>query len=85
MMLFNELDQENPIIIYNQYAKYPDTNYFDKNFLNKKAYIYQGKKKKIRIKQSYPLENEIKHFFKSKKPKTNIDFGLKILNFLKRI
>lgn len=85
MMLFNELDQENSIIIYNQYAKYPDTNFFDKKFLNKKAYIYQGKQKKIKIKHTFPLENEIKHFFNAKKPKTNIDFGLKILSFLKRI
>ena len=85
MMLYDELNHENPLLIYNQYAKYPDTKYFDKNFLNKKAYIYQGKKKIIKIKQSYPLENELRHFFNSKNPKTNIDFGLKILNFLKRI
>ena len=43
MLSFNELNQENPIVVYNQYAKYPDTKFFDKKFL-KKTYIYQGKK-----------------------------------------
>lgn len=32
MLLFNELDQNSPITIYNQYANYPDTSYFDKKF-----------------------------------------------------
>lgn len=85
MLSFNELNQENPIVVYNQYAKYPDIKFFDKKFLKKKAYIYQGKKKSISIKKTSPLNNEIIHFFKSKNPKTNIDFGIKILNFLKSV
>lgn len=85
MLLFDELDQENPLTIYNQYAKYPDIKFFDKKFLEKKAYIYQGKKSSIKIKKTLPLNNELKHFFNYKKVKTNIDFGIKILEFLKRV
>ena len=85
MLLFNELDQENPLTIYNQYAKYPDIKFFDKKFLKKKAYIFQGKKSLIKIKKTLPLNNELKHFFNNKKVKTNIDFGIKILEFLKRV
>ena len=85
MLLFNELDSEKPLIIFNQYAKYPDLTYFDKEFLKSKAYIYFGKNYKVNTKTSYPLNNEIKHFFKSKNPITNIDFGIKILKFLKTV
>jgi len=85
MLLYNELDQENPLTIYNQYAKYPDTSFFDKKFLKQKAYIYQGKNYSLKIKKTSPLENELKHFFNTNKPKTGIDFGLKILNFLKSV
>ena len=84
MLLYNELDQENPITIYNQYAKYPDIKFFDKKFLEKKAYIYQGKNYSIKIKKSFPLDNEIKHFFNNDKPKTDINFGIKIIKFLKK-
>ena len=85
MLLYNELDQENPLTIYNQYAKYPSTSFFDKNFLKQKAYIYQGKNYSLKIKKTSPLENELKHFFNTTKPKTGIDFGLKILSFLKSV
>ena len=45
MLLFNELDQENPLTIYNQYAKYPDIKFFDKKFLEKKSLYFSRKKK----------------------------------------
>ena len=85
MLLFNELDIEKPLTIFNQYAKYPDLSYFDKKFLKSKAYIYYGKSYKLNTKKTYPLNNEIKHFFKSDKPLTDINFGIKILKFLKAV
>ncbi len=85
MLLFNEVDQENPIMIYHQYAKYPNLDFFDKKFLNKKAYIYQGRKYSIKVKKNLPLDNEIKHFFQTRKPSTGVDFGIKILEFLKKV
>ena len=66
MLLFNELDQLRPITVYNQYAKYPDLSFFDNKFLKSKAYIYFGKNYSIKTKKTYPLNNEIKHFFEPK-------------------
>ena len=39
MLSFDELDLEAPIKIYNQYAKYPKLDFFDKKFLKSKALI----------------------------------------------
>ena len=55
MLLYNELDLINPIKIYNQYAKYPNMNYFDKKFMNSKALIYKGKSRSLKINQTIPL------------------------------
>ena len=89
MLFFDELNLNEPLKIFNKYAKYPDMTKFDKKFINSKAQIYQGNSKVIKIKNQQPLQNEIVHFFKSirKKtiPKTNIKFAFKIVNFLKRI
>ena len=85
MLLFNELDQNSPITIYNQYANYPDTSYFDKRFLKNKAYIYYGNRYPVKYKKSLSLDNEITHFFTKKKPLTDINFGIKILKFLDRV
>ncbi len=85
MLLFNELNQENPIIVYNKYAQYPDISFFDKKYLKSKAYIYHGKHYSIKVKKNSPLSNELSYFFKTPNPKTGIDFGIKIFKFLKRI
>ena len=85
MLSFDEMNLEAPIQIYNQYAKYPDLDFFDKGFLNSKALIYKGKSKSIKLKVTAPLINEIKSFFNSKKPLTDIKFAKDILTFLERI
>ena len=85
MLLYNELDIEKPLKIYNQYAKYPSLNFFNKKFINSKALIYKGKNKSIKFKSNNPLLSEIRHFFNSKKIETDINFSKKILTFLKRI
>jgi len=85
MLSFDELDLEAPIKIYNQYAKYPKLDFFDKKFLKSKALIYVGKNKSIKLKTKSPLINEIKSFFDYKKPQTDIIMAKEILTFLEKI
>ena len=89
MLFFDELNLENPLRIYNKYAKYPDMSKFDKKFINSKAQIYRGNSKSIFIKTKSPLINEINHFFLTMKkkisPLTDNKFSYKIVNFLNRI
>ena len=88
MLLFDEMDLESTIKIYNKYVKYPKIQEFDKKFFKSKALIYEGKNFSPKIKLKSPLEAEIKYFFKcvNKKilPKTDFNFAYKILNFLKK-
>ena len=60
-------------------------DFFDKGFLNSKALIYKGKSKSIKLNVTAPLINEIKSFFNTKKPVTDIKFAKDILTFLERI
>ena len=85
MLSFDELNLDSPIKIYNQYAKYPELDFFDKRFLKSKALIYKGKSKSVRVNSQSPLINEIKSFFNSKKPITNIKMANDILSFLEKI
>lgn len=85
MLSYDELNQEAPINIYNQYAKYPKLDFFDKKFLKSKALIYKGKSKPIKLKTEYPLVNEIKHFFNCKKPITDFKMAKEILVFLEKV
>ncbi len=85
MLSFDELNLEEPIKIYNQYAKYPKLDFFDKRFLKSKALIYKGRSKSIKLNTSSPLVNEIKTFFNFKKTITDINMAKDILVFLERI
>ena len=85
MLLFDELNLEAPIKVYNQYAKYPNLDFFDKKFLQSKALIYRGKSRSIKLKTTSPLINEIKYFFDQKKPITDIKIAKEILIFLEKI
>ena len=89
MLLYNEMNINNPIKIFNKYAKYPKIHEFKKKFFKSKALIYLGKNYSIKIKSKSPLINEIKYFLKCSKnnnePVTNSKFAFKILNFLERI
>ena len=85
MLSFDELNFEEPIKIYNQYAKYPKLDFFDKRFLQSKALIYKGKSKSIKLNTFSPLVNEIKTFFNFKKTNTDINMAKEILNFLEKI
>ena len=85
MLSFDELNLDEPIKIYNQYAKYPKLDFFDKRFLQSKALIYKGKSRSIKLNSLSPLVNEIKTFFNSKKNMTDINMAKEILAFLERI
>ena len=64
MLLFNELDFENPIKIYNKYAKYPKIKNFKKGFFTQKANIFLGSTLTPKIKSNSPLKNEMAEFIK---------------------
>ena len=89
MLLFDEMNLDEPIKIYDKYAKYPKIQDFNKKFFKAKALIHVGKNISPKIKTKPALANEVKHFFNSdltkNKPITNYNFSLKILNVLKRI
>jgi predicted dehydrogenase len=71
MLLFDELDPNYKIKIYNQYAKYPKTEKFKKSFFTPKANIYVGKNYSPKIVFKSPLKKEILHFFKCVKERKN--------------
>ena len=85
MLSFDEMNLDSPIRIYNQYAKYPEMSFFDKKFFKSKALIYKGKSISIKTKSVSPLINEIKEFFSTKKPITDIKLAKEILTFLKKV
>jgi len=89
MLFYNEMDLDNPLKIYNKYAKYPDLTKFNKRFINSKAKIHIGQSKSFKLKQTLPLTNEINHFFDcirtKSKPKSDINFAIKISKFLNTI
>lgn len=90
MLLFDEINSNNQIKIYNKYATYPPLRKLGKIIFSKIPKIYFGNFKVIKIKNTTsPLQNEIKHFKNSinKKttPLTNINFSLNILKLLEKI
>ena len=89
MLLFDEMNLEHKIKIFNKYATYPKISDFDNKFFDKKAKIYEGKSFSLKIKQNDSLRDELKYFFncvkKNKKPITDINFATQILKCLKGI
>ncbi len=89
MLLYNELDFESPVKIFNKYAEYPKVGKFSKKFFTQKAYIYLGKTYIPKIKSRPPLENEMLEFLKCLKnhstPMTSTSLSLDIQNILKKL
>ena len=89
MLLFDEMNTNAPIKIYNNYAYYPKIFSKDKNKYFNKAKIFKGVTSQPKIKFSNPLSNELKHFLhcvkKAKTPKTDSLFAYKVLEKLDRI
>ncbi len=89
MLLYNELDFESPVKIFNKYAEYPKVGKFSKKFFTQKANIYLGKTYIPKIKSRSPLENEMLEFLKCLKnqstPMTSTSLSLDIHNILKKL
>ena len=76
MLLFDEMDQQNKLKIFNKYAYYPKIAKFKKNYISDKARIYTGKTKNIKVRNSDTLKNELMHFEYQKKSQ------LQMVNFV---
>ena len=85
MLLFDEMNIYEPIKIYNNYVSFPKIDKFSKNYFNQSKYIFKGKAKSIKLKDTKPLNNEIREFIKNKKNITNINFSKNIIKTLQNI
>ena len=85
MLVFDEMNIKKPIQIYDNYVSFPKIDKFSKNFFNQSKYIYKGKSQSIRFKEKKPLNEEIKHFLKSNKIITDIDFSEKIIKTISKL
>ena len=83
MLLFDEMNLNEPIKIYNNYVSFPKINRFSKLYFNQSKYIFRGKSKSIRLSIQKPLNVEIKEFIKSKKNLTDLKFSKNIIKILK--
>ena len=89
MLLFDEMDKINPIKVYNKYAEYPKIDSFKKKFFTQQANVYYGKTFFPKINFTSPLTLEMLSFInsikKSKKPKTDGAFSLKVMNLMEKV
>ena len=85
MLLFDEMNINEPIKIYNNYVNFPKIDKFSKLYFNQSKYIFKGKSISIKLKSNKPLNNEIEEFLKSKKNLTDIDFAKNIIKTLNDI
>lgn len=90
MLVFNEISIKNKMLVFNQYANYPEVKELNKIIFSKKPKIYKGSFSTINIKENKnPVQNELNHFFNciknKKKPLTNLVFSKKILSTLQKI
>ena len=85
MLLFDEMNINEPIKIYNNYVSFPKIKNFSKLYFNQSKYIFRGKSKSIRLSMQKPLNIEIEEFIKSKRNLTNLKFSKNIIKTLKNI
>ena len=85
MLIFDEMNINEPIKIYNNYVSFPKIDKFSKDYFNQSKYIFKGKSKSIKLNDTKPLKNEILEFVKSKKNITNIDFSKNIIKTIKNL
>ena len=85
MLLFDEMNIHEPIKIYNNYVAFPKIDKFTKYFFNQSKYIFKGKSKSIKLKETKALNNEIKDFLKKKQNITDLKFSESIIKIIKDI
>ena len=89
MLLFDEMNINEKIKIYNKYAIYPKIEKLKNTFFSKQAKIYEGNNFSPKIRDNDPLYDEIKNFLKKRNNRinrfTDINFAENILKILKNI
>ena len=85
MILFDEMNLEKPIQIFDNYASYPKLSKFTKSYFAKKAFVYKGKSTFIKLKDKKSLDNEIKEFFNEKKNISDINFASDIIKISNKL
>ena len=89
ILLFDELNYNNPIQIFNNYTKYPELKFFSKKYfskihkfnLNKNLFL----RKNVKFKNVDSLGDEITSFVKNKKNIADIKFAEKVLIISKKL
>jgi len=85
MLLFDEMNHNEPLKIYNNYVNFPKIEKFTKYYFNQSKYIFKGKSKSIKLKETKPLNNEILEFLENKNNITDINFSEDIIKIIKNI
>ena len=85
MLLFDEMSHNEPLKIYNNYVNFPKIEKFTKYYFNQSKYIFKGKSKSIKLKETKPLNNEILEFLGTKNNITDINFSEDIIKIIKNI
>lgn len=83
MLLFDEMNNNEPIKIYNNYVNFPKIDKFSKFYFNQSRYIFKGRSTSIKLKETKSLNNEIEEFVKSKKNISNLKFSKNIIRIIK--
>ena len=82
MLLYDEMNMNEPIKIYNNYVSFPKIDKFTKYYFNQSKYVFKGTSRIIKLKNKKPLNEEIKQFIKNKKMITDINFSEKVIKTL---
>ncbi len=85
MVLFDEMNKEKPIQIFNNYANYPKLSKFTKSYFSQKAFVYKGKSKQIKLKVKKSLDNEISEFLNERKNISDINFAEDVIRISNKI
>lgn len=86
MLVWNDLDQNKPIVIYDKNVK--KKSIMVENFIQYKNYLYSGKEIVPKIKSRTPLENELRSFISSMNKKKNfadLDLAISVTKNLNKI
>ena len=85
MILYDEMDLNKPIKIFDNYASYPKISKYSKSYFSKKAFIYKGKARFIKLKNKMPLDSEILSFIKNDENLADITFAEDIIKITKKL
>ena len=85
MILFDEMNKEKPLQIFNNYANYPKLSKFTKNYFLQKAFVYKGKSKQIKFNAKNSLDNEILDFLNERKNISDINFAEDVIRISNKV